>query len=150
MAKKEKALEESQAKKAESEGRAAETKREDAERQARLARLAPFHSTRNELSTPEPATSADTGGDIDGACNMMWPDSDGVEDDGSDGASGSPDQINKDGEPDFKVEDEYDFDFGDLDEAISKLIKPEASLGRYKREPTQSIESLVFDISLAK
>lgn len=77
------------------------------------------------------------------------------EDDGSDGASGSPDQINDDGvEPDFKVEDEYDVNFGDLDEEISKLIKPEllsseTSLGLYsttpsplsKREPTPAISA---------
>ena len=157
MAEEEKALEETQAKKAERDGIAAETKKEDAERQAQLARLAPFHNTRNEPSSPEPATSADAGGDIngdralshDGACSMMWPDSEGVEDDGSDGASGSPDQINDDNvEPDFKVEDEYGVNFGDLDEEISKLIKPEplsseASLASplSNREPTPAISA---------
>ncbi|KAJ8061515.1 hypothetical protein OCU04_009329 [Sclerotinia nivalis] len=150
MAEEEKALEETQAKKAERDGIAAETKKEDAERQAQLACLAPFHNTRNEFSSPKLATSADAGGEIngdralfhDGAWNMMWPDSEGVEDDGSDGASGSPDQINDDGvEPDFKVEDEYDVNFGDLDEEISKLIKPEllsseTSLGLYSTTPS--------------
>jgi len=161
MAKKEKALEETQAKEAEREAIAAERKKEDAERQAQLARLAPFHNSQNKFSSPEPTPSADAGGDIngdrdlfhDGARNMMWQDSKGVEDDGSDGASGSPDQINDDGvEPDFKLEEEYDVNFGDLDEEISKLIKPEllsseASLDLHsttssplsKREPTPPI-----------
>jgi hypothetical protein len=50
------------------------------------------------------------------------------------------DESSEDGiEPDFKVEDEYDVNFGDLDEEISRLIKPElsskASLGLYSTPP---------------
>lgn len=63
-------------------------------------------------------------------------------DNGSDGDPSPPDErANKSSEdyiePDFKVEDEYNVNsFGDLDEEISKLIKPEpllseASFGPY-------------------
>jgi hypothetical protein len=51
------------------------------------------------------------------------------------------DESSEDGiEPDFKVEDEYSVNFGDLDEEISRLIKPEplpskASFGLYSTPP---------------
>jgi hypothetical protein len=154
MAKKEKAAEEVQAKKAERDSIAAKGKQGEAERQAQLGRLAPFPQTLNKLSSPELATSADASSGIDSGralshndtCNMMWLDSEGIEDDGFDGAPGSldekADESNEDCiEPDFKVEDEYSVNsFGDLDKEISKLIKPEpllskASFGLYSTPP---------------
>jgi hypothetical protein len=154
MARKEKAAEEVQAKEAERDGIAAKVKQEEAKRQAQLGRLAPFPETLNKLSSPKPATSADASGGINGgrplshddACNMMWLDSEGIENDGFDGAPGSPDEKADESsedriEPDFKVEDEYSVNsFGDLDEEISKLIKPEplsskASFGLYSTPP---------------
>jgi len=120
-----------------------------------LARLAPFPKV-NKLSSPEPATNADASADINGgpavfhddACNTMWLDSEGMEDDGPNATSGSPDRSSEDGiEPDFKVEDEYDVNFGDLDEEISRLIKPElsskASLGLYSTPPAPTPQSNV-------
>jgi hypothetical protein len=117
MAEEEKVLKEVQAKKVERDGITAEVKKEGAERQAQLARLAPFPKTLSKLSSPESATNADASGHINGssavfhddACNMMWLDSEGMGDDGPNAASGSPDRSSEDGiEPDFKVEDEYD------------------------------------------
>jgi hypothetical protein len=157
MAEEEKVLEEVQAKKAERDGITAEVKKEEAERQAQLARLAPFPKTLNKLSSPEPATNADASADINGgpavfhddACNTMWLDSEGMEDDGPNATSGSPDRSSEDGiEPDFKVEDEYDVNFGDLDEEIRRLIKPEplpskASFGLYSTPPAPRPQSNV-------
>jgi hypothetical protein len=76
----------------------------------------------------------------------MW--LEGIEDDGPNATSGSPDRSSEDGiEPDFKVEDEYNVNFGDLDEEISRLIKPElsskASLGLYSTPPTPTPQSNV-------
>jgi hypothetical protein len=68
---------------------------------------------------------------------------------GPNATSGSPDRSSEDGiEPDFKVEDEYDVNFGDLDEEISRLIKPEplsskASLGLYSTPPAPTPQSNV-------
>ncbi|KAH9216815.1 hypothetical protein DL95DRAFT_362852 [Leptodontidium sp. 2 PMI_412] len=156
MAVKEKAAEEVQAEKAERDAIAVKRKQEEAERQAQLGRLAPFPEAPTKLSPLEPATSADARSDINGdralshddACNLIWSDSERIEDDGVDGDPGPPDE-GADGssedyiEPDFKVEDEYNVNsFRDLDEEISKLIKPEPlTQGNVpsplpKREPT--------------
>ncbi|KAE8440344.1 hypothetical protein EG329_008460 [Mollisiaceae sp. DMI_Dod_QoI] len=148
---------ENTAKKAERDGITAEVKKEEAERLAQLARLAPFPKTLSKLSSPEPATNVDASGDINGgpavvhndACNTMWLDSKGMEDDGPNATSGSPDRSSEDGiEPDFKVEDEYDVNFEDLDEEISRLIKPKplsskGSLGLYSTPPAPNPQSNV-------
>jgi hypothetical protein len=150
MSRKEKAAEEVQAMKAERDAVAAKVKQEEAERQAQLGRLAPFPETLNKPSSPEPATSADTSGDINGdhtlsqddAHNTVWSDSERIGDDGFDGDPGplnEQDDESSEGciEPDFKVEDEYSVNcFGDLDEEISKLIK---------REPPASEASFGLD-----
>ncbi|PVH71040.1 hypothetical protein DL98DRAFT_435965 [Cadophora sp. DSE1049] len=155
MAEEEKVFEEAQAKKAERDGITAEVKKEEAEKQAQLARLAPFPKAPNKLSSPEPATNADASAGIndgpavfhDDACNTMCLDSEGTEDDEP---KATPDSLDRSGEddiePDFKVEDEYDVNFGDLDDEISRLIKPEqlsskASLGRYSRPPAPTSQS---------
>ncbi|KAH8748323.1 hypothetical protein BGZ57DRAFT_776657, partial [Hyaloscypha finlandica] len=62
------------------------------------------------------------------------------EDDDPNTTSSSLDRSSEDSiEPDFKVEDEYNINFRDLDEEISRLIKPEllskASLGLYLTPP---------------
>ncbi|CZR69577.1 uncharacterized protein PAC_19477 [Phialocephala subalpina] len=124
MAIKEKAAEEVQAEKAERDAIATKRKQEEAERQAQLARLAPFPEALNKLSSLEPS------------------DSKRIEDDDVDGNPSPPDERANESsedyiEPDFKVEDEYNANsFGDLDKEISKLIKPkplssEASFGLY-------------------
>lgn len=114
-------------------------KQKEAESQAQLGHLAPFPETPNKTSSLEPATSADTSGDINGdhalpqddACSMIWSDSEIIGDDGFDGHPGPPDEQADESsedsiEPDFKVQDEYSVNpFGDFEEEISKLIKPE-------------------------
>jgi hypothetical protein len=73
-------------------------------------------------------------------------DSERIEDNSVDGDPGPPDERADESsedyiEPDFKVEDEYNINsFGDLDEEISKLIKPkllpsEPSFGLYLSPP---------------
>ncbi|KAH8776863.1 hypothetical protein BGZ57DRAFT_822567 [Hyaloscypha finlandica] len=75
-----------------------------------------------------------------------------MEDDGPNATSGSPDRSSEDGiEPDFKVEDEYDVNFGDLDEEIGRLIKPEllskASLGLYSTPPAPTPQKVIPNVS---
>ncbi|KAG4417670.1 MAG: hypothetical protein CL912_29975 [Deltaproteobacteria bacterium] len=160
MAVKEKAAEEVQAEKAEGDAIAAKRKQEEAERQAQLGRLAPFPEAPNKLFSLEPAASTGAESDINGgralshddACNLIWSDSERIEDDGVDGGPGPPDERVDESsedyvEPDFKVEDEYNVNsFGDLDEEISKLIKPEPlssepSFGLYLSPPTPTTQS---------
>ena len=114
MAEKEKADEEAQAKKAETDDILTQVKQEEAEIQAQLGRLAPLPKTPDRLSSPESTMSVE-----------------GIKDNGFDGGLDSPDESADESsegviEPDFKVEDDYSINsFGDLDEEISKLVKPE-------------------------
>ena len=79
IAAKEKATEETQAKKAEKDAIAAKVKQEKAETQAQLGRLAPYPETLNKLFSSEPVTSIDTRSDInsdhalsyDNTCNII-------------------------------------------------------------------------------
>ena len=83
---------------------------------------------------------------------MIWSDPERIGDDGVDGDPGHPEgETNESSEdciePDFKVEDEYSITpFGDLDEEISKLMKPEslsseASLKLYLSPPAPRTQS---------
>jgi hypothetical protein len=97
--KKEKVTEEVQAKEAEREPSRPRWSKRKLRDKVQLGRLAPFPKSLCKLSSFEPATSADASGSINGgralshgeACNMMWLDLEGIEDDSSDGASGYPD-----------------------------------------------------------
>ncbi|KAH9205210.1 hypothetical protein DL95DRAFT_451338 [Leptodontidium sp. 2 PMI_412] len=81
-------------------------------------RLGPFPETPSKLSSLEPATTADARSDIDGgralshdgACNLIWSDSERIGDDGGGGDPGPLDERADESsedyiEPDFKVED---------------------------------------------
>ncbi|KAI1839498.1 hypothetical protein JX266_014291, partial [Neoarthrinium moseri] len=156
-AKVEKAKEEAQAEKAESDAIAARTQQEEAERAAQIALLAPtaehlrttllvepgpVESTVGTQSSaavsPEDSKIATTPNGCDESNDADLFDTPGLDDDDMEEA--------EDGfiDPDFDVQDEGSLDiFTDLDAAIDKLIKPEP------QSPAASLEAAVASVPAA-
>jgi hypothetical protein len=115
MARREKAAEEAEAKRAEADATIAKAKEEEAERQVQLDRLASLPGSPSDRHPEIGQEDSDHNGYHDsGIDSGIYTDEGAYE--------SSDDSI----EPDFKVEDKDPVEcFGDLDEEISKLIKAE-------------------------
>jgi hypothetical protein len=151
QAKNKRNVEEAEAQRAELDAIAVKVKQEEAERQAQLSRLAPLSEPPDELDS-SPATYMGAANDNNNRAASEGVPSTTMSSDGEIGQEDSEDfgfdtdqgcyESSEDGiEPDFKVKDEDDVKcFGDLDEEISKLIKPEpapeALFGLYSVPPS--------------